>query len=453
MKKQKNLIGKVASCCGNEKFLIFLGILFLILSISQSAIAGTTDNVSGWAWSENVGWISFNCYNDYNGDGVLEDHCSSSNYGVKLDPSTKVFSGYAWSEHIGWISFNRSETGAPPTEDPCFDGSCIAKLDPSTNKVYGWAKALAYGGGWDGWIKLNDANYGVTLNSSTGEFEGWATGWDDTPGEAVVGWISFNCKNQNVCSTSTYKVFLTAPPNQPPTANNLSVDAQSSDVICGETSGSRAKFSWNFVDPGDSQSAYQIQIDNNSDFSPPEVDTGKILSSSQTFLLSRPYPLLKWGTTYYWRLMVWDNHDATSTWINGPSFTTPSHAYPAIDFSWKPQRPVVGEVVQFTDQSNCYDTAGTTTCSNSTDDSFLWTFQNGNPQSSTNQNPTTTFSSIGESKITLKVTDSYGYSCSVSKSLRTTYPLPFFKEIPPTFFKMKNFFASLISAVLKVKLF
>jgi PKD repeat protein len=440
-----------------KNFLILLITFFLAFSISGKAIAGTEHNLSGWAWSENVGWISFNCYNDYNGDGVLEDHCSSSNYGVKLDPSTKVFSGYAWSEHIGWISFNRSETGAPPTEDPCFDGSCIAKLDPSTNKVYGWAKALVYGGGWDGWIKLNDANYGVTLNSSTGKFEGWATGWDDTPGEAVIGWISFNCKDggynettgehYSVCGTSNYKVFLTAPLNQPPTANKLSVDAQSSDVICGETEGSRAKFSWNFVDPDprDSQSAYQIQIDNNSNFSSPEVDTKKTLSSSQTFLLSRPYTLLNWGTTYYWRLMVWDSHDATSTWINGPSFTTPSHSYPVIDFSWDPQRPIVGQVVKFTDTSTVYGGA--------TKSSWYWTFQNGNPSSSTNQNPTTTFSSIGESEINLEITDSSGYSCSVKKFLQTTYPLPFFKEIPPTFFKMKNFFASLISAVLKVKLF
>jgi hypothetical protein len=308
---------------------------------------------------------------------------------------------------------------------------------------------LAYGGGWDGWIKLRDTNYGVWLDTSTSpqEFRGWA--WSDM----VIGWISFNCKDVS-CSTSNYKVFLTAPLNQPPTANNLSVDAQSSDVICGETEGSRAKFSWNFVDPdpGDSQSAYQIQIDNNSDFS---VDTGKILSSSQTFLFSRPYPLLNWGTTYYWRLMVWDSHDAPSTWIIGPSFTTPSHSYPTIDFSWDPQKPKVGEVVQFTDLSVVY--GGTTKSS------WYWEFPAGTYSCvtpTTNcevaQNPAIKFLQIPQypnNKIYLTVTDSDGFYCRGEKSIVVTYPLPFFKEIPPIFFKMREFLASLISAVSKIKLF
>jgi len=46
MKEQKNLIDKIINRCGNKKFLIFLGILFLILSISQRAIARTEHNVA-----------------------------------------------------------------------------------------------------------------------------------------------------------------------------------------------------------------------------------------------------------------------------------------------------------------------------------------------------------------------------------------------------------------------
>jgi hypothetical protein len=409
-----------------KKFLILIIFLIgFIFFFSEKTESGTGDNVSGWAWSENVGWISFNCYNDYNGDGVLEDHCSSSNYGVKLDPSTKVFSGYAWSENVGWITFNESELSGCPSSP------CRAWLG-SDNKVYGWARALSSGGGWDGWISLrNDSkNYGVWLDTSTSpqEFRGFA--WSDM----VIGWISFNCKDggfneatgqpYNVCSTSNYKFYLTTPLNLPPTAESLSVDVSSSYVICGETSGSRAKFSWTFVDQGDSQSAYQIQIDNNSNFSSPEVDTGKVLSSSQTFLLSRPFPLLNWGTTYYWRLRVWDSHDTPSTnWIYGPFFTTPSHSYPTIDFSWNPQNPAVGEVVQFTDGSTVYGGA--------TKSSWYWTFQNGNPSSSTNQNPTTTFTSTGPNSVTLKVTDSNGYWCESSQTVNLTYPLPTWKEIAP----------------------
>jgi PKD repeat protein len=128
----------------------------------------------------------------------------------------------------------------------------------------------------------------------------------------------------------------------------------------------------------------------------------------------------------------------------GPQFKTPSHPYPIPDFNFKPEKPTVNQVVQFFDQSQCFDTPGTTTCSILTGDSFFWIFEKGNPSSSTNQNPTTTFSSVGTFSVTLKVTDSSGYSCTTSKSLQTTYPLPFWREIPPLFFKMRNFLASLI---------
>ena len=79
------------------KIRIFLLIIFVVFGffIFGKVNAGTTDNVSGWAWSENIGWISFN---NTTGGGT-------TNYGVNINPSTGVFSGYAWSENIGWIDF------------------------------------------------------------------------------------------------------------------------------------------------------------------------------------------------------------------------------------------------------------------------------------------------------------------------------------------------------------
>jgi hypothetical protein len=307
-----------------------------------------------------------------------------------------------------------------------------------------------------GWINFNPPNINafklphsetyscgtsVTLTAAQGYASGcWFDRWE---GDVECSDDSSRCWNWQYTITMDRDKSLTAyfkyvpPSNQPPTAYNLSVDAQSSEIICGQSGGSRAKFSWSFSDPdGDSQGAYQIQIDNNSNFSSPEVDTGKIQNSSYSFVLQSPYPLLNWGTTYYWRLKIWDSKDNSSDWIYGSSFTTPSHSYPVIDFSWDPQRPIVGQVVKFTDNSIVYGGAKKS--------SWYWTFQNGNPSASTNQNPTTTFSSIGGSTITLKVTDSSGYSCTGSKTLQTTYPLPFFKEIPPIFFKIREFFASLI---------
>lgn len=52
-------------------------------------------NLSGWAWNDNFGWISFS--------GTAAD---SSSYGVIVNGSTGDFSGWAWNDVIGWISFN-----------------------------------------------------------------------------------------------------------------------------------------------------------------------------------------------------------------------------------------------------------------------------------------------------------------------------------------------------------
>ncbi|MBI5153289.1 MAG: hypothetical protein HZA36_02410 [Parcubacteria group bacterium] len=71
----------------------------------------TIFNVSGNAWSENIGWISFKNPN------------AGSSYGVNIHPLSGILSGYAWSEHIGWIDFNQA-AGCPK-------GTCQGKLNLS----------------------------------------------------------------------------------------------------------------------------------------------------------------------------------------------------------------------------------------------------------------------------------------------------------------------------------
>ena len=56
-------------------------------------------NLSGLAWGENTGWIDFG---------------TSTSYQVKIDGTTGDFSGYAWGENIGWISFNSLNGGSIP---------------------------------------------------------------------------------------------------------------------------------------------------------------------------------------------------------------------------------------------------------------------------------------------------------------------------------------------------
>jgi hypothetical protein len=395
------------------------GFVYFLINFSrlETAKAGSEHNLSGWAWSEAIGWISFNSKNcDANGDGRSDGSpvgcpptgTSIANYGVNV-ASNGDMSGYAWSESIGWISFNAGDVSGCPS------APCAPTLNRTTGEVSGWARACAgtvngdctgasRTDGWDGWIHLRGANYGVSVSGC--DWDGWA--W----GSNVVGWIHFKGSIYGVVGSGD------ACANRLPSAVNLSINQPN---YC--TSGPAAFFSWQFNDPdGDTQSAYQVQVDNNATFISPEDDSGKVFSSSQNY--ATPLGKLSYNTTYYWRVMVWDSKGAPSSWISGPSFTTPLHAYPNVDFSWIPLNPSVGETVQFTDQSSCFD-------SDNQCNSWAWTFQDGNPSSSPQQNATTTFNSAGPKTVTLKVTDSDGFNCQNSKTVNAKPPLPKWKEIAP----------------------
>ena len=93
------------------------------------------------------------------------------------------------------------------------------------------------------------------------------------------------------------------PPNAP-TLDNPSADARF-DISESVT------FSWTFNDPdGDSQGAYQFQLDDNSDFSSPIIDTGKVSSSSTNTTQTLPSTI----GLYYWRVKTWDNQGAEGSW-------------------------------------------------------------------------------------------------------------------------------------------
>ena len=178
---------------------LFIGVTYVAnpsFIKAPHAEAGSADNVSGYAWSETIGWISFNNTSDG----------SATSYGVNVDTTNKAtggtgdFSGTAWSEHIGWVSFNRLDTGTPPFAP--FNGATgpIAQVDWTTGKVTGWARALSAIGsasGWDGWIKLSDDSIGVWngngVRISGNRFSGYAWGGNDGAGIAgVVGWVDFS---------------------------------------------------------------------------------------------------------------------------------------------------------------------------------------------------------------------------------------------------------------------
>ncbi len=401
-----------------KKIFILLGIVLLIIGIIisfqfflslqkpiiETARADSEYNVSGFAWSEHLGWISFNsnnCDTDDNGKsngdlGCPPEGTTIANYGVRINFTNGNFSGYAWAgggkDHegnpmptIGYIRFD------PPSKDgyPIGDGfpNYSACLDLPNNSsepcngakgewnITGWARACSVFksncegelnpdeelGGWDGWIKMagttQDNNpYGVWINETTNELHGWAWAGDDSNDTAIIGWISFNCaeggaSGGDICSTSTYNVSVS---QLPPVVSNLTY---SYDNACSQSR--IPSFSWNvnISPPYD----YQIQICKNSgctDSKDPlinEVVENTVSTSwmpnsvtCRSCCNTEPYNKIEFGgVNYFTRVKA--QKTGTNNWSGWAeiSFTTKNNCYPFVNFNWSPLLPRIETPVQF----------------------------------------------------------------------------------------------------------
>ncbi|MCR4276335.1 MAG: hypothetical protein NUV90_03050 [Candidatus Parcubacteria bacterium] len=186
-----------------------VALFFATVLLQSPALAAGTMPLSGYAWSANVGWISF----------------GGSGYGVVEDTTTRELSGYAWSSNVGWISFSASDGSHP-----------APAVHIVTGQVTGWARACAAfadknacsgaldgnSGGWDGWIALSGtaldgSPYGIVQSGSCA-WTGYAWGSDS------IGWISaggtaadgsaygVSGNNPSVCASSCV-ASLTATPD------------------------------------------------------------------------------------------------------------------------------------------------------------------------------------------------------------------------------------------------
>ncbi|MEK7192316.1 MAG: hypothetical protein AAB646_02270 [Patescibacteria group bacterium] len=79
-------------------------------------VANTNGVLSGWAWNDEIGWISFS------------GSSAQSVYGVTIDMATGIFSGWAWNDVIGWISFNCDNSGIGNT---CASSDYKVRINPS----------------------------------------------------------------------------------------------------------------------------------------------------------------------------------------------------------------------------------------------------------------------------------------------------------------------------------
>jgi hypothetical protein len=78
------------------------------------------------------------------------------------------------------------------------------------------------------------------------------------------------------------------------------------------TSNNRPTFTWTFSDPnaGDTQTAYDVQLDDDSAFGSVNHDSGKVLSAPGSYTPAAGIP----DGIYYWRAKVWDSDDDSGAW-------------------------------------------------------------------------------------------------------------------------------------------
>jgi hypothetical protein len=251
--------------------------------------------------------------------------------------------------------------------------------------------------------------------------------------------------------------------------------------------GGTMTFSWTYSDlDDDPQYGYEIWVDDDEDFGDTKslnkfsykVEKPDPGYSSYAYILNLsqdqdgvwdPDPLTDYlapDTTYYWQVRVKDGKGGQSAWAGG-WFHTPLHASPDPDFSWSPEKPTAGEVVQFCstykevktcetvegieycstevvcpeDKSICYNSNNTPgSCSGGI---FNWIMPPGSIEdvdyefvdgtNSNFENPRIKFLT-GGGEVTLEITDNsqqhYG-PCSETQTVGTNLPLPKWKEITP----------------------
>ena len=344
----------------------------------------TTGILSGYAWSPYLGWISFD--RAVTGPPPADDVCSGGECISRVDMTTGgVECGGNQYDICGWARVISA------CQDDLWNGS---------NCTGSGAGNLA--GGWDGWIKLrgvwddgagNSGNYGLVWSENFQEFTGWAWG-----GEGA-GWISFSSRTDG--ATPQYGVEIDL--NAHPRAENLRIDDPFGDTAyCGANT-ARVELQWDFFDPNpfDVPDAFQILVRENSsclaDDCGAEINScgndgdgpGGSISSVENPIggtcdpgntaeshipttgnvLNASHPLFNHTTAmpsfYYWAVRVKDNRGVWSKWsewapVDPPtgagvaSFNTIRHRAPAPSFEILPQNPVIGEVVEFRDTSQCW---------------------------------------------------------------------------------------------------
>ncbi len=276
----------------------------------------------------------------------------------------------------------------------------------------------------------SNGNPRTTALNATGNWSGSKTplnSGSENTGYLEPGTYSYTLTGTGPGGSTTCSSGAVSVTVDPPTPSAGAVSMTQISDYC--SSGPNPSVTWGYSDSSDSpQSAYEVQVTNNpGNWTNPFYESGKVLSSTSPGW-SPGTGVAQFNTTYQARARVWNSYNSPSAWSTSSTWSTPVHAYPDINNSyrptWFPANPAKGEVVQFTDHT-WFD-------SSSSSKEWLWTFGDGG--SSTSQNPSHTYATETSFTVTEKVRDNAmpgGEYCTATRTVNVQKEIPHIKEVAP----------------------
>lgn len=157
-------------------------VLLVIFHIFHPLVQAANFSLLGQATAENTG-------------GFLDFEGNNANIHVNL--THQEFSGYAWSEDVGWIDFSNQDNPLNQDEDQNNNVSPVV-YNADTGLLSGKAYVLST----DEYLYFSDYGSAVTLSQSDGSFVGYAFSMD-------LGWVNFT--DSDVQVNTTFPVDTTEP--------------------------------------------------------------------------------------------------------------------------------------------------------------------------------------------------------------------------------------------------
>jgi hypothetical protein len=104
----------IGNICSSSNYGVCNGLTATHNTDGSCSDADATGWLSGYAWNDTLGWVSFSCQNTDPGCGTPG---SPGYWGVTVDAQSGTFAGYAWSDIGGWMSFNCANNSSCSSSD------------------------------------------------------------------------------------------------------------------------------------------------------------------------------------------------------------------------------------------------------------------------------------------------------------------------------------------------